>query len=160
MTSRWLLVLFVLLASHLPAPGPLVSAQADQPNPRPKKPTISISATPMVSFAPSKIRFVAELKGGSDDYEDLYCPTVEWDWNDDTTSESTVDCEPYLAGKSRIQRRFTIVHEYKIGGNYRVLIRLKKKTRVVITANIMVVVNSGIGDPGRSVAHTWQAPSR
>jgi hypothetical protein len=116
-----------------------------------KKPTLALKATPMMSFTPAKIRFVAEVKGGPNDYEDLYCPSVEWDWNDDTTSESTADCEPYQAGKSEIPRRFTIEHVYKVAGTYRVQIRLKKKSRVVMSANVFVQVSPGVRDPGLSV---------
>jgi len=160
MTSRWLLVPLLLVIARAPAAGPQVSAQEDRIGPQPKRPALSIKATPMISFAPSKIRFVAELKGGSNDYEDLYCPTVEWDWNDDTTSESTADCEPYRAGTSQIPRRFTIVHEYKMSGNYRVRIRLKKKTRVIISADVLVQVYPGVSDPGRSAADPFQDPPR
>lgn len=117
----------------------------------PKKPTLTVKATPVMSFTPAKIRFVAEVKGGPNDYEDLYCPTVEWDWNDDTTSESSADCEPYRAGTSVIPRRFTIEHVYKLAGNYRVQIRLKKKSRVVLSATVQVQVSPGARDPGSRV---------
>ena len=60
----------------------------------------------------------AELRGGADDYEEFYCGSVEWDWGDDTKSESKTDCEPYEAGKSEIKRRFTIDHTYNIAGEY------------------------------------------
>jgi hypothetical protein len=113
-----------------------------------KKPTLVVKATPTLSFTPSKIRFVAEVKGGPNDYEDLYCPSVEWDWNDDTTSESSVDCEPYQPGKSQIIRRFTIEHVYKVAGLYRVQIRLKRKSRVILSANVQIQVSPGVRDPG------------
>jgi hypothetical protein len=113
-----------------------------------QRPTLTLKATPIMSFAPAKIHFVAEIKGGPNDDEDLYCPSVEWDWNDDTTSESSADCEPYRAGKSEIRRRFTSDHVYRLGGTYRVQIRLKKKSRVVMTANVFVQVSPGARDPG------------
>ena len=115
---------------------------------KPQKPTLTLKATPIMSFTPAKIHFVAELKGGPDDEEDLYCPSVEWDWNDDTTSESSADCEPYQAGKSQIRRRFTVDHVYRLAGNYRVQIRLKKRSRVVLSANVFVQVSPGARDPG------------
>ena len=124
--------------------------QAAKETGQPKKPTLVVKATPTLSFTPSKIRFVAEVKGGPNDYEDLYCPSVEWDWNDDTTSESSVDCEPYQPGKSQIIRRFTIEHVYKVAGLYRVQIRLKQKSRVVLSANVQIQVSPGARDPGLS----------
>ena len=54
-----------------------------------------------------------------DDFEEYYCPTIDWEWGDDTTSESTADCEPYEAGKSEIKRRFTVEHVFRHGGNFR-----------------------------------------
>jgi len=114
----------------------------------PKKPTLELKASPMMSFTPAKIRFVAEVKGGPNDFEDLYCPTVEWDWNDDTTSESSVDCEPYQPGKSEIPRRFTVEHVFKVAGLYRVKIRLKRKARVILFADVQVQVNPGVRDSG------------
>ncbi len=106
--------------------------------------SLTVKASPVMSFVPAKIRFVGELKGGRNDDEDLYCPTVEWDWSDGTSSESSADCEPYEAGKSQIPRRFTTEHEYKIPGAYRVQLRLKKKSRVVISASVHVEVNGGL----------------
>ena len=43
-----------------------------------KKPSLSLKASPAVSFAPARVVVVAELKGGPDDFEEFYCPTVEW----------------------------------------------------------------------------------
>ena len=59
-----------------------------------KKPALSIRVTPAVSFSPARVRAFAELKGGPDDNQELYCAAVEWDWGDLTQSESASDCEP------------------------------------------------------------------
>ena len=40
-----------------------------------KKPSLSLKASPSVSFAPARIVVVAEVKGGADDLEEFYCPT-------------------------------------------------------------------------------------
>src|SRR5262245_13402711 len=72
------------------------------------KPTITLRSTPTVGFAPARFVLTAELVGGADDYADFYCATVEWDWGDDTRSETKQDCEPYEAGKSTIKRRFVM----------------------------------------------------
>lgn len=99
--------------------------------PDPKRPSLSLRATPPSGTVPVRIFVSAELKGGDDDYEDYYCPTVEWTWGDGTVSASTADCEPYEAGKSQIRRRFSAAHLYKQPGGVRVTLRLKKKDRVV-----------------------------
>src|SRR3977135_2010724 len=72
-----------------------------------KKPKLTLKAQPVISMSPSKVTLRAELVGGANDYEEYYCPTVEWDWGDGTQSESTIDCEPFQAGKSEIKRRYT-----------------------------------------------------
>ena len=73
-----------------------------------KRPKVTVRAQPPVGVAPFRVVLTGELQGGSDDLEEYYCPTIEWAWGDDTTSESTLDCEPYEAGKSQIKRRFTV----------------------------------------------------
>jgi hypothetical protein len=112
-----------------------------------KKPSLSLKATPAISFAPARIVIVAEVKGGSNDFEDFYCPTVEWDWGDDTTSTVDSDCAPYSAGKSEIRRRYTVEHRYKNAGAYKIILRLKKGEKIVAAANAQVQVRAGLG-PG------------
>jgi hypothetical protein len=110
-----------------------------------KKPSLSLKASPAISFAPARIVVVAEVKGGSNDYEEFYCPTVEWDWGDDTLSTANSDCEPYAAGKSEIRRRYTVEHRYKNPGAYKIILRLKKADKIVATANSQIQVRSGLG---------------
>lgn len=112
-----------------------------------KRPSLSVKASPMVSFAPARITLTAELKGGPNDYEEFYCPTVEWDWGDDTRSESTADCQPYETGKSEIRRRFTTQHVYRLSGEYRIQILLKKKDKAVGAAYVNVQVRPGLQEP-------------
>ena len=114
-----------------------------------KKPSLSLKATPAISFAPARVVVVAEVKGGSNDYEEFYCPTVEWEWGDLTTSTAEADCEPYEAGKSEIKRRYTVEHRYKNSGGYRIVVRFKKGDRIVATANTMVQVRGGLTEPGQ-----------
>jgi hypothetical protein len=110
-----------------------------------KKPSLSLKATPAVSFAPARIVVVAEVKGGPDDFEDFYCPSIEWDWGDLTTSTAEADCEPYQAGKSEIRRRYTVEHRYKNPGGFKIVLRLKKSNKIVATANTMIQVRAGLG---------------
>jgi hypothetical protein len=111
-----------------------------------KKPSLSVRATPAVSFSPARVRAVAELKGGPDDYQELYCAAVEWDWGDLTQSEAATDCEPYEAGKSEIVRRFSGEHTYRTSGRYRLQIRLKRNGKVLAAANTSVQVRPGVRD--------------
>jgi hypothetical protein len=128
------------LAPDVPADAGQRAAQDN------KKPSVALRATPPVGFAPLRVRVVADLKGGADDYEDYYCATVEWDWADGTTSGSSEDCNPYEAGKSAIQRRFSAEHTFRQGGEYDVVFRLKQKSRVVAYSKAIVRVRAGIQD--------------
>ena len=111
-----------------------------------KKPSVALKATPQMGFAPLKVRVVADLKGGADDYAEFYCATVEWDWADGTISGSSEDCDPYEPGKSTIQRRFTAEHTFRQSGSYDVAFRLKQKARVVGYGKGLVRVRSGLED--------------
>jgi hypothetical protein len=133
----------VVLASSALLVIPATALQArEQGN---KKPSLALKATPAVSFAPARVVVVAEVKGGSNDYEDFYCPSIEWEWGDLTTSTAETDCEPYVAGKSEIRRRYTVEHQFKNPGGFKIVLRLKKGTKVVGTANAMVQVRAGLG---------------
>jgi hypothetical protein len=110
-----------------------------------KKPSLSLKASPAVSFAPSRVVVVAEVKGGPDDFEEFYCPTVEWEWGDITTSTAEADCDPYSPGKSSIKRRYTVEHRFKDPGAYKIILRLKKGTKVIASANTQVQVRAGLG---------------
>lgn len=113
-----------------------------------KKPSLSLRATPPMGFSPLRVRLGVDVRGGSDDYADFYCASVEWDWGDGTMSESSSDCEPFEAGKSTIRRRFTAEHVYRGQGAYKVIFKLKQKDRVVGTASVTVQVRSGVGLEG------------
>ncbi|HEX6322810.1 MAG TPA: hypothetical protein VFZ36_03720 [Vicinamibacterales bacterium] len=109
----------------------------------PKRPKLSLRATPPMAFTPATITLVAELRDGDDDYEDFYCAAVEWDWADGTRSESSDDCDPYEPGKSEIRRRFTIQHKYNIAGSYDIQFRLKQRDKVVASVRTRVTVRPG-----------------
>jgi hypothetical protein len=113
-----------------------------------KRPSLKLSATPAMSFSPARVVFVGELRGGADDYADLYCAAAEWEWGDETRFEHKYDCEPYEPGKSEIKRRFTAEHRYMSAGSYRVSLRLKQNDKVISSATTTVRVRPGLRDPG------------
>ena len=129
------------MGAVLLVPSPAMQAR-EQGN---KKASLSLKAAPAVSFAPARIVVVAEIKGGAEDSEEFYCPTVEWEWGDDTVSTAEAECDPYSAGKSTIKRRYTIEHRFKNPGGFKIILRLKKGTKVIATANTLVQVRAGLG---------------
>ena len=113
-----------------------------------KKPSITVRANPAAGFSPLKVFVSAEIKGGADDFKDFYCPTIEWDWGDDTSAERTSDCDPYEEGKSEIRRRYSTTRIFQTAGNYKVAFRLKQKDKVVGSGVTTVQVRPGIRDGG------------
>ncbi len=103
-------------------------------------PELRLRATPRVAFAGADILFVAELRGGPDDNEELYCATIEWDWGDDTISESTPDCAPFEAGVSEIRRRFSVRHTFDYPGRFEVRLNLKRQDDVVLSGRTRIEV--------------------
>lgn len=108
-----------------------------------KRPKFTLRAQPPVGVAPARIVFTGELQGGADDFQEYYCPTVEWAWGDDTTSESTLDCEPYEEGKSQIKRRFTVQHTFRREGQYKVYLHLKRKEKQLASTSVTIQVQPG-----------------
>ena len=111
-----------------------------------KKPSLSLRATPPVGFSPLRVRLVVDVKGGSDDYADFYCPSIEWDWGDGTVSGNSEDCDPYQAGKSTIKRRYSIEHVFRQPGTFQVFFRLKQRDRVIAASSSNVQVRAGVRD--------------
>ena len=108
-----------------------------------RRPKIRLRAQPQVSIAPARITLSVALQGGADDFEEYYCAGVEWEWGDDTSSESTTDCEPYEAGKSQIKRRYTVQHQFRRPGSYKVYFHLKNKDRILGSGTTTLQVQPG-----------------
>lgn len=113
----------------------------------PRRPKLILRAQPSVGVAPVRVTFSGELQGGDDDFEEYYCPTVEWKWGDDTSSESTTDCDPYEPGKSQVKRRYTVQHLFRREGGYKVYLQLKRKDKVVATASVSLQIQPGGNTP-------------
>ena len=123
--------------------GSAWSAQRDGED---RKPSLSLRATPPVGFSPLRVRVVVDVRGGANDYEEFYCPSIEWDWGDGTVSENSEDCDPYQAGKSSIRRRFSAEHVYRQAGMFQVFFRLKQRAKVIAASSGNVQVRAGVRD--------------
>ena len=134
----------LLLGTGVPVP-----AQSDEKQEKekrdPKRPSLSLKATPGTGMVPVRISATAEFKGGDDDFREYYCPAVEWNWGDGTVSQTANDCEPYEAGVSQIRRRFTGSHTYKRPGAFRIVFRLKQRDRVLTSQTTIVRLLGGGG---------------
>ena len=139
----WTGVLSLLVSATLAVAASAQKADKgakDQEPPDPKR--------PLISMAPARVVLTAELVGGDNDFEDFYCPAVEWEWGDGTKSESSTDCAPYEPGKSEIKRRFTVEHVFRTGrpNGYRVTVHLKRRDKSVGAATVNIQVRPGLRD--------------
>ncbi len=110
-----------------------------------KKPGLELRATPRFAFSPAHILFTAELKGG-DDVEEFYCPEIEWEWGDGGKSVEEGDCDPWAAGSTKIERRFTANHDYPTAGLYPVRVTLRKSGKNIAAQSMNVTIRAGLGD--------------
>lgn len=131
------------------------------------KPRLELTITPRVAVATGALTMTARLVGGSE-AEELYCPTVRWEWDvfqdrtdratppdwearhagtRDGESETAAECPPFIAGQTAVQRSFRITHTYAAGGQRLVRVSLLKAGRVVATASAFVRVNPKPGAP-------------
>jgi hypothetical protein len=117
------------------------------------KPKLTLKANPVMAYSPAHIVFTADLTGGANDDQGLYCLGVEWEWGDGTKSEDSADCDPFEAGKSEIKRRFVNDHTYHIEEpqpfgagapdyrDFRVQLRLRKSGKVILSGGTTVKVH-------------------
>ena len=136
--------LCVCLSAAIAAAGAQKNGKDSKESTDAKRPQVRLKAQPVISVSPSRVVLTAEIVGGANDFEEYYCPTVEWDWGDGTQSESSADCAPYEAGKSEIKRRFTIEHMFRRADNYRVTFKLKRRDKAVGFASVQVQVRPGL----------------
>jgi hypothetical protein len=128
------LALVLLLAA--PAAKPKVELK---PNP----PSTILGIGPR-AFA--TIRFRLSVKDGGD--EDFYCPRLEWEWEDLTTSTEESDCPPFAeAQKEDHERSWTKARQFWEPGSHTIKVRLYKGDRLIRTVESKVEVN-GEATPG------------
>ena len=104
-----------------------------------RRPKLVLTLEPAVGLAPARVSLRADLVGGANDYQDFYCPSIEWNWGDGTKSESSFDCQPYHAGQSEIVRHFAVVHVFQ-EGQFRVTFRLKRDDKELASARAVVSI--------------------
>ena len=143
--GRWMIAVGAICLAAA-ASGLAVHAQREAKSPKEEnqRPKLSLRAQPNTGVSPARIVLTAELTGGANDFEEYYCPTVLWDWADGTESESTLDCEPYEAGKSEIKRRYTIQHTFRSGA-HKTWVRLKRNGKLLASANVAIQIQPGPG---------------
>ena len=132
----------ILLGTNVSVPGQS-GEKDDKDKKEPRRPSLSLKASPGTGMVPVRVSATAEFKGGDDDFQDYYCPSIEWNWGDGTVSEEAKDCEPYEAGVSQIRRRFTQSHTYKRAGAFRIVFRLKNRNRVLTSQTTIVRLLGG-----------------
>ena len=131
-----LLCTSILPPSRMAANGKkILTGEGDQGKAKPKA---TLRVNPTLVFPPARVVATAELIEGANDYQDYYCPTIEWVWGDETQKESGEDCDPYEAGKSEIRRRYSAEHTYRrdpMGGNfsYEIIFRMKQGSKIVLS---------------------------
>lgn len=113
-----------------------------------KRASLQLKASPAIAFSPARVVVTANLKGGSNDDQELYCPSVEWEWGDGTKSNASADCDPFVAGKSEIKRHFTADRVFQTAGEYEVRLRLKQGDKVVAAGSTSIKIRPGIRDGG------------
>jgi len=144
--SAWAGALSVVLSATLAAAAGGQKTDKDaKDNQDNKKPQVRLKAQPVIAMAPARVVLTAELVGGANDFEEFYCPAVEWEWGDGTQSESSSDCAPYEPGKSEIKRRYTVEHVFR-AGVYRVMFHLKRRDKSVGAASVNIQVRPGLRD--------------
>jgi hypothetical protein len=142
----WAAAASLLLPATLAASAAVQKADKDaKDNQDNKRPQVRLKAQPVIAMAPARVVLTAELVGGANDFEEFYCPAIEWEWGDGTQSESSSDCAPYEAGKSEIKRRYTVEHVFRAGA-YRVMFHLKRRDKSVGAASVNIQIRPGLRD--------------
>jgi hypothetical protein len=146
MSAQALGLAAALAAAPVQEPAPPLAARPARTEEKPTKVSADLRISPAVSFAPSRVRALVEVKIPEDRAADFYCAQVEWDWGDLTQSEESNECDPYEPGVSEVRRRFSAEHTFQSGGRYRVQFRLRRNRKVLASTSTVVTVRAGLRD--------------
>lgn len=100
---------------------------------------IELRASPVMGIAPMQVVLTAMVEDVSE-AEELYCPSVEWDWGDGTISRSSPDCEPFDPDRARVRRFYSKEHLYHFEGHFVTALRLFRGDEVVASGETVVRV--------------------
>lgn len=105
-----------------------------------EKPKLSLKGFPSVGTPDTVFTFQAVLTGGVDG-EGLYCLTTEWEWEEQAdASLNEVECAPYKAGETKVERVFTEEQSFRAFGAHRVRVVLRKGDKEIASAGTVVTV--------------------
>ena len=92
-----------------------------------KKPSLSLKASPSVSFAPARIVVVAEVKGGAGRFRGVLLPDRRMGMGRlDARQRSKPIANRTRRARATIKRRYTVEHRFKNPGAFKIILRLKK----------------------------------
>ena len=118
-----------------------------------EKPKVEFKANPQIAslgIGPRSavtVMFRLSIKDAGN--EDLYCPKLEWEWEDDTRATEESDCVPFAeAQKSDHERSWSKSHQFWEPGDHTIRVRLYKGDRLVRTLETKVQV-TGEATPAR-----------
>jgi hypothetical protein len=118
-----------------------------------EKPKVELKASPAIaqlgigSRASATVRFRLFIKDAGN--EDLYCPKLEWEWEDDTRATEESDCVPFAeAQKQDHEKSWTKSHTFWEPGDHTIRVRLYKGDRLIRTLETKVQI-TGEATPSR-----------
>src|SRR5262245_33900489 len=119
----------------------LLAAPADKPS----KPKVDLKVSPpmaMLGVGPrssATVTFRLSIKDGGK--EELYCPRLEWEWEDATLSTEESDCPPFEQAQPRDhERTWSRSRQFWEPGQHTIKVRLYKGDRLVRTVEGKVEV--------------------
>jgi len=118
-----------------------------------EKPKVELKANPRfatLGIGPRSavtVMFRLSIKDAGN--EDLYCPKLEWEWEDDTRATEESDCVPFeQAQKPDHEKSWSKSHQFWEPGEHTIRVRLYKGDRLIRTLETKVEV-TGEATPGR-----------
>lgn len=87
------------------------------------KPAITLRAFPVISFAPSVVRFTGRVSGVGIE-SGFVCPSVAWAWGDGCRSENEPYCKDPYSMDQPTEIRYSADHIYRLPGTYDVVLRV------------------------------------
>jgi hypothetical protein len=138
------IVLFLFVLATVPLASTSTLADGPELKLKSPRPAFMRPRMPNERTRPAiTVRITAELENldEAEDLEEYYCLEEVWDWDDDTESEYSPDCDPYEEG-SELKRFFSASHQYRIPGTYQVRLSLQRYGKTIISGTARVQIRS------------------